>query len=101
MLYFYFLTAVLATWRITHLLSKEDGPFEVIFLLRKKLRNRVWGSLVDCFYCLSIWTSLPAGFWLGKDWKEIICYWLAVSGAACLLEKLTAKEQPVQYYEEE
>jgi len=34
--YFYFILSVLVVWRLTHLLSKEDGPFNVIFIIRKK-----------------------------------------------------------------
>jgi len=101
MLYFYFITAVLAVWRITHLFSKEDGPFDIIFLLRKKLGEGFWGSLMDCFYCLSIWMSLPLGLWLGTTVIEKILFWLAISGAACLLEKITTKNEPMQVYKEE
>ncbi|WP_221394473.1 hypothetical protein [Dyadobacter sp. NIV53] len=27
---------ILAVWRLTHLLSEEDGPFDIIFIIRKK-----------------------------------------------------------------
>ena len=81
--------------------SKEDGPFDVIFLLRKKAGEGFWGNLMDCFYCLSIWISLPPGIWLGSNVMEKILLWLAISGAACLLEKITTKNEVSQTYEEE
>jgi hypothetical protein len=91
---FYFIISILATWRLTHLLSKEDGPFEIVYHLRKQLGQGFFGSLLDCFYCLSIWIALPFGWWLGYSWKEKIVLWLAISGAACLLEKLVHRKQP-------
>lgn len=88
-----FVIMTLAVWRITHLFSKEDGPFYLIFHLRKKAGVGFFGSLLDCFYCLSLWIALPFGFWLGNNWKEICLLWIALSGAACLLEKLTIKNE--------
>jgi len=64
MLYFQFAVALLAVWRITHLLSKEDGPFDLIFNLRKKIGQGFFATLLDCFYCLSIWTAIPFAIWL-------------------------------------
>ncbi|MBC7935786.1 MAG: hypothetical protein H7Y86_10590 [Rhizobacter sp.] len=86
----YFILSILAAWRLTHLLSKEDGPFDIIFLLRKKAGAGFFGNLLDCFYCLSLWISFPLGIWLGIDWIEKILYWWAISGAACLLEQATS-----------
>ena len=88
---FYFVLSILAVWRITHLLSKEDGPFNIIFLIRKKAGAGFFGSLLDCFYCLSVWIALPFAIWLGTTWCEKILMWLALSGAACLLEQSTTK----------
>jgi len=34
---------------------------------------------------------LPFGIWLGETWWEKILLWLALSGAACLLEQATTK----------
>jgi len=88
---FYFVLSILAVWRITHLLGKEDGPFNIIFLIRKKAGAGFFGSLLDCFYCLSVWIALPFAIWLGITWWEKILMWLALSGAACLLEQSTTK----------
>lgn len=88
----YLVLSVFAVWRLTHLFGKEDGPFDVIFLLRQKAGNSVIGKLMDCFYCLSIWISLPFGLWLGRNWIEKVLVWLALSGAAALLEQATAKK---------
>jgi hypothetical protein len=86
-----FFIVSLAIWRITHLLSKEDGPFDLIFRLRQLAGEGVWGKLMDCFYCLSIWISLPFALWLGSSVSEKLLFWMACSGLACLLEKVTVK----------
>jgi len=91
----------LAVWRITHLLAKEDGPFDAVVLLRKKAGSGFWGKLMDCFYCLSIWISLPFGIGLGAVWWEQLLYWFAISGAACLLENITDKNAEPFFYKED
>lgn len=86
---FLFVIVTLACWRITHLLSKEDGPWDMIYHIRRAAGAGFFGSLPDCFYCLSIWVALPFGIWLGNTWWEKILYWWALSGGACLLEQFT------------
>lgn len=81
--------SVLAIWRLTHLLAKEDGPWDIIYYIRKAAGAGFFGNLLDCFYCLSIWIALPFAIWLATDWWQIILCWLAMSGAACLLEQAT------------
>jgi hypothetical protein len=87
-----FILAVLATWRVTHLLANEDGPWDIIVRLRRRLGDGVAGSLMDCYKCLSIWIAAPAAFLLSRRPVEWVLYWLALSGAACLLERLGEKE---------
>jgi Protein of unknown function (DUF1360) len=82
---------VLATWRVTHLLANEDGPGDIIFRIRTKLGYGLLGSLMDCFNCLSFWVAAPAAFLLTSDIPSWVVSWLALSGAACLLERLTAQ----------
>lgn len=78
-----------ATWRVAHLLSKEDGPFDIIYTIRKAAGAGFFGSLLDCFYCTSVWVALPFGIWQGNTIFEKIIYWWALSGIACLLEQVT------------
>ena len=101
--WFSFLIAALVVWRLTHLLGKEDGPFDIIFLVRKKAGAGFFGNLLDCFYCLSIWVAIPFGIWIGTNWMERIVAWLALSGAACLLEQATSNRRdnnPANYKED-
>jgi hypothetical protein len=82
-----FVLAVLATWRITHLLASEDGPGDLIVRFRTTLGNSWAGKLLDCFYCLSLWIAAPAALFVSRDWLERLVSWLAISGGACLLER--------------
>ena len=86
-----FLLCLLAVWRISHLLSQEDGPFDLVIKFRKLFGQGFFGNLLDCFYCLSMWVSIPFAVWLAADWKEGVVTWLALSGGACILFKLTQK----------
>ena len=86
-----FIICTLAVWRITHLLSQEDGPFDTVIKFRKLFGQGFFGNLLDCFYCLSIWIAVPFAILLCDGWLSGIVIWLALSGAACLLFKLTDK----------
>jgi hypothetical protein len=86
----YFLL-VIVVWRLTHLISAEDGPFDLIIKLRKAAGQSFFGKLMDCFYCLSIWIGLAAAFLASRNAKEIIILCFYYSGASILLEKLTNK----------
>ncbi|MCC6462697.1 MAG: DUF1360 domain-containing protein [Saprospiraceae bacterium] len=99
--WFEFLLASLAVWRITHLLSQEDGPFDLVFRLRQGLGQSVAGKLMDCFYCLSVWIALFFALALGSGWKNTLLLWWALSGLACLLERATERTAPGATYFEE
>ncbi len=84
-----FILSVLAVWRISHLLAREDGPFDLVFKLRKISGQGFFGNLLDCFYCLSLWIAAPFAVLLCVDWITGSLTWLALSGAASLLFKMT------------
>lgn len=86
--------SVLAVWRVTHLLAEEDGPWNAIAKVRARLGSGVLGQLMDCFYCLSLWVALPVAVLTSNGWLGIAVHWLALSGAACLLEKATTRQGP-------
>jgi hypothetical protein len=83
-----FVVAALATWRVTHLIVYEDGPWDVIARLRRLAGSGFFGKLMDCFYCLSLWISAVAAVALAPRIREGIFLWLAISGAACLLNRI-------------
>jgi hypothetical protein len=95
----WFPIAVLGVWRITHLLVAEDGPADILVKLRAALGNGFWGTLLDCFYCASLWVALPFAFTLGASWLERLLLWPALSGGAILVERLTRRSAPALYVE--
>lgn len=80
---------VLAIWRVSHLVASEDGPFDVIVRLRARAGDGMLGRLMDCPYCLSLWIAAPAALLLNRQFPEWCAAWLAISGGASLLEKLS------------
>ena len=92
---FRFLLAALAVWRITHLFSKEDGPWDMMLKLRRAPGGFL-RKLLSCFYCLSVWTALPFVFFLDGTAVERTVAWLALSGAAILLERMTGQSMDIR-----
>lgn len=83
-----FVLAVLATWRVTHLLASEDGPADIIVRFRALLGQSIVGKLMDCFNCLSLWIAAPAALFVTRKPLDWLMTWLALSGTACLLDRL-------------
>lgn len=89
--FYWFLLGVLAVWRITHLLQAEDGPWDLVVHLRRRAGTGFWGQLLDCFYCLSVWTAAPFALYLGETHAQRLLLWPALSAGAILLERITAR----------
>jgi hypothetical protein len=86
-----FVLASLATWRVAHLFVSEDGPANVITCVRIRLGDSVLGKLMDCFGCFSLWIAIPFAFFVSRGIVDLILTWLALSGVAFLLERVTAE----------
>ena len=83
--------AVLATWRLSHLVAGEDGPFDLMARARHAAGPGQFGRLLDCPYCLSLWFAAPMAAWLARDPAGGVVLWLAISGGSCLLEHGAAR----------
>lgn len=86
-----FALAAVATWRVTHLLAEEDGPGDVVVRARARLGDGPVGSLMDCFACMSVWVAAPLARTVAPRGADTTLAWLALSGAACLLERAVAE----------
>jgi len=82
------LLAVLAVWRVTHLLHAEDGPWDAVVRLRGWAGDGFLGRMMDCFHCASLWVALPAAAMLGSGWQHFVLLWPALSAAAITLERV-------------
>jgi len=103
------LVGALGVWRLTHLLAAEDGPWDVIVRLRRAAGHGVWGQLLDCFHCLSLWIAAPFAAVLGAGWRARLLLWPALSAAAILIERWAsaprrrpeAEPAAARYFEDE
>ncbi len=95
------LTLVLATWRLSHMLAKEQGPGDIFDKLRlwlgaKETMNfgwtgdTFWSKLVVCPLCLSVWIAAIMYLCLPWLWWGILI--LAISGAASLLQLVAERD---------
>lgn len=89
-----FVLAALATWRLSHLLASEDGPWEIFARLRRWPGDSVFGRMMDCFGCVSIWVAAPISFFVLRRLPDLFFCWLALSAAAFLLERLHPQPNP-------
>src|SRR5438105_11059785 len=86
---------VLVTWRVTHLLHAEDGPWRLLARFRRAIsRVDVLHQLFDCFYCLSLWVAAPFAYVLGESWTERLLLVPALSAAAIFAERVTQPPMP-------
>ena len=89
---YWLLVGTLCTWRLTHLLTAEDGPWQIVARLRRRAGTGFWGGLMDCFNCASLWMAAPFAVLLGDSWAHTGLLWLASSGGAILVQRLTTRE---------
>lgn len=97
-----FLIGALTVWRLTALLTTEDGPFSLIAYFRDAIgvrfdehsrpygRNEVAKAFL-CFKCTSFWLGLTISALQGHTMLDGFLTGLAYSGATILLERLAAK----------
>jgi hypothetical protein len=93
MTWFTFLISALATYRLSLMLSSEEGPLALFARLRRKVPPKSNpGRGIRCFLCWSVWISALATLYL--IWLEVIpkaiapVYWLALSGGAAIVHSL-------------
>jgi len=86
-----FLICSLAIWRLTHLVVEEDGPFDFVVRLRSMLGESQAGRAMDCFYCASLWLAAPMAFAVAHTPLDWLLCWLALSGAASLIQQITQR----------
>ena len=91
------LVAVLAAYRLAHMIAREEGPFSVFAWIRGKLdpNQATWiGRGLNCAACVSVWTSLVmvlAILYLPEVIMIPIAFWLAVAGGGLILNKVMSK----------
>lgn len=78
------LLLVLATWRISYMLTLESGPLGVF----ERLRKLPHGGLLTCIFCLSVWmAALMVGVF---QVVPVVVYALAISAGALIVDKVVS-----------
>jgi hypothetical protein len=90
------LISALATYRLSLMLSSEEGPLAIFARIRRKVPPKTNpGRGIRCFMCWSVWIAAAVTLyllWLGMITKEILpLYWFAVSGAAVLVHEICSR----------
>lgn len=88
----------LATWRISHMLIYEDGPFDIFERVRRlglpisvnpnSVKYFIY-RLFSCVYCMSVWVSIGlCALVLGIDaWYDVVVIF-AMSALAIFYEEI-------------
>jgi hypothetical protein len=83
----------LVTWRLAHMLVKEQGPLSIFLRLRAYLatnQKRSGGlfDMVSCVACMSIYIAAVTALWPAGSVLGWIWYTLAFSTIATFLEQI-------------
>jgi len=82
----------LATWRISHMVVWEDGPFDIFQkIVTFTEKWRFTKSLFSCVWCLSVWIGaiLALSAIIDKTVTVYLMLPFALSAVAILLEQIT------------
>jgi len=96
MKFFYLLLGGLVAYRLSLMISKEDGPAYIFRKIRKlPPKNSSAKEGLSCAWCMSIWTGalVAAYLWLigiipGIEWP---LYWLGLSAIAIICNQQWTK----------
>lgn len=94
-----YLLAMLAVWRLTHLIYTEAGPWNIMVFFRSFVARSIFSNLITCFYCLSLWVAVPFAYYLSHSWISGFVGCLALSAVAIFIHEIL-QTQTVEYYEE-
>jgi hypothetical protein len=89
-----FILGSLATFRLSHLFTKEQGPFAVFERLREAMPGgrgsaKEWLSCIFCF-SLSASALVCLILWLGGvnlNWEEWVLTWLSFSAVTLIINQ--------------
>lgn len=99
------IVCALACWRISSLLTQEEGPWGIFIRLRllagttideygSEVPNGFWAELLGCLWCASMWVGFGiTGLWLLLgDVLVVGVAPFALSAAAIMINSVIANE---------
>lgn len=84
------LLSTIAVFYITSMITEYDGPFSLFEKLRE-LSREYRGFNLDCFFCTSLWISLPFALYLTSG-INVVVYWFALAGGAVVINEVFGNE---------
>lgn len=93
-----FVILALAVWRVSSLLARENGPFDILARARYKIgvrynefsepigTNAISKGII-CVWCNSVWVSLIGSFIVFNTIHEILVSTFALSAIAIIIEE--------------
>lgn len=88
------LLAILATYRVSFLITSEEGPFGLAQLFRSAF-NRAPGWMrngVNCVFCASFWLALIPALYLAWVWSltlpDAALLWLGIAGGVVVVARM-------------
>lgn len=88
-----FLVFVLAAWRLSSLILREKGPWDMFVHLRTILGSTELGAgVLSCLWCLSVWVGLllaPLALW---QYGWLILMPLSLSAGAIWLDGVIRRD---------
>ena len=95
----------LAVWRLSSLISRESGPYNIFALLRfragvvyNKMSEEIPSSELSkgilCLWCVSVWISIPLGilYFFLPMFTIFACIPFAISALAILVDGHIGRE---------
>ena len=80
-----FVLAALTVYRISRMITDEEGPFAVFSRVRGLAQPDTWiGRGLECIMCVSVWVALPIALYIGGDW---LLTWPALSAVTTVIRK--------------
>lgn len=68
----------IATWRLAHMLTDEEGPYKIVEQFRESFNP---GGVFDCIFCTSIWVAAFVLVLWFSPFRPLV-WTLAISGEA-------------------
>lgn len=100
---FNFFLTMLAVWRVSSLLVKEDGPGDIFIKLRSKSgiyydeysrlqTPNVLAGILSCVWCCSVWVGFIGCLFLKpRNLTEYLRNALALSAGAIIIEEVITR----------
>lgn len=82
--------AILAAYRVAHMLALEEGPLSIFAEIRARLdpEQKTWlGRGVSCPLCIGFWVAGAIALVLipAANWQGLLLNWLAIAGGQTVL----------------